>query len=103
MSSSSFNVKFSGPTERNITVTQNIDKDLSKSKGGSIKLGISEDFDKYEWFVGGSKEAEGKNVTLQAANPAFALGYNWITIVVYSGTGANAVPWSGEFTVVVSY
>jgi hypothetical protein len=98
----SFNVVFSGPTDKVIPVTSTITNDLSISNGGTIMLDISESFTNYEWFVGGSKVAAGNNVTLQADNPAFIPGNNWITAVVYDGTGANAIPWSGAFVVVVN-
>jgi uncharacterized repeat protein (TIGR02543 family) len=95
------NVPFTGPTERNIPITRNIANNLSKSGGGSITLTIDESFDRYEWFVGTTNVASGNNVTLQASNAAFITGHNWITAVVYTGTGANAIPWSGEFVIQV--
>jgi hypothetical protein len=95
----SFNLTFRGPTEKVISITKTVTDNFSKSNGGTITLGISENFTNYEWFVGGSKVATGKNVTLQASNSAFVTGNNWITVVVYD----NATPWSGEFMALVTY
>jgi len=96
------NVPFTGPTERIITITRVITNNLSQSGGGSVTLKINESFDRYEWFVGTTHIANGNNVTLQAANTVFIPGHNWITAVVYTGTGADAIPWSGEFVVQVN-
>jgi hypothetical protein len=93
----SFNVTFTGPTEKVISVTKTTTNNLSKSSGGTITLGLSENFTNYEWYVGGTKVGTGKDITLNAGNAAFVVGNNWITAVVYE----NAVPWSGEFAVVV--
>jgi len=95
-------VDFYGPTEKVISIGRTITNNLSISNDGSITLNITESFDKYEWYVGGTKVADGNNVTLQADNPAFKAGANWITAVIYTGTGANAIPWSGEIMVVVN-
>jgi hypothetical protein len=100
LGSSTMNVHFTGPTERIISVTRNITNNLSKSGGGSVTLGISANFSSYEWYIGTTKAAEGKNVNLYANNPAFIVGDNWITVVVYEGTGA--IPYSGEFMVHVA-
>ena len=89
-----------GQADKVITVIQTITGNLSKS-GGAITLHITESFDRYEWFVGGTKVATGNTVTLQADNPAFAVGPNWITAVVY--TSSNAMPWSGRFMIYVNY
>jgi hypothetical protein len=95
-------VSFTGPTEKIIPITRNITNNLSKSGEGSITLGINEDFSSYEWYIGTTKAAEGKNVTLQANLAAFTVGDNWITIVVYEGTGTGAIPYSSEFIVHVA-
>jgi len=100
-SSAVINVPFIGPTEKNVSITRVTANNLSKSGGGSITLTINESFDRYEWFVGVTNVASGNNVTLQASNPAFTTGNNWITAVVYTGTGANAIPWSGELVIYV--
>jgi len=100
--SGTFNVTFTGPFQKVISINKTITSNLSKSAGGAITLTIDESFDRYEWFVGTTNAASGKTVTLQAVNPAFITGQNWITVVVYTGTGANAIPWSGEFFVYVS-
>ena len=102
VSSSSIDVSFTGPTEKNITINKDILNDLSQSYEGSIFLSITETFDNYEWYIGKTKVASGNHVVLQADNPAFIIGYNWITVVVYSGTGSNAIPWSGVFLVMVN-
>jgi len=96
------NVPFTGPTEKIISITRDITNNLSKSNGGAIALTINESFDRYEWFAGTTHVASGNNVTLQASNMAFTPGINWITAVVYTGTGASAIPWSGEFFVYIS-
>jgi len=98
----SINVPFTGPTEKNISISRTITNNLSKSGGGSITLTINENFDRYEWFVGKTNVATGKSVTLQADDTAFITGRNWITAVVFSGTGASAVPWSGEIEIKVT-
>jgi len=95
------NVPFTGPTEKIISINRTIANNLSKSNGGSITLIINENFDRYEWFVGGANVANGNNVTLLASNTAIKTGNNWITAVVYTGTGTNAIPWSGEIVIYV--
>jgi uncharacterized repeat protein (TIGR02543 family) len=100
--SGTINISLSGPSEKMITISRSITDNLSKSGGGSITLGISEDFNRCEWFIGANTAAEGKNVTLQANNAAFAVGINWITVVVYDGAGSMAIPYSGEFMVLVA-
>ena len=95
------NVPFIGSAGRNISITRVIANDLSRSGGGSITLTINEDFDRYEWFVGTTNVASGNNITLRATNTAFITGHNYITSVVYTGTGADAIPWSGEFVIQV--
>ena len=99
LGANTINVPFVGPAERMISITKTVDNNLSITRGGSITLSIAESFTSYEWFVGGSKVVEGGNVTLYANNSAFVQGKNWITVAVYEGSGANAVPWSGEFEV----
>ena len=99
---STIDITFTGPTERIISVTQTVTNNLSQSGGGSVTLGIAGSFDGYEWFTGGTELATGNSVTIQADNPAFVLGYNWITAVVYTGTGASAIPWSGAFIIYVN-
>jgi hypothetical protein len=94
----SFNVTFNGPTVKVISVTKTVTNNLSKSGGGTITLGLSESFTNYEWYVGGTKVGTGKDITLNAGDTAFVVGNNWITAVVYE----DAVPWSGEFVVVVT-
>jgi len=96
------NVPFIGPSEKIISITRDITNDLSKSGGGSITLTINESFDEYEWYVGTTPVATGKSVTLQAANAVFIPGHNYITAVVYTGTGAAAIPWSGDFMIHVT-
>jgi len=98
----SIRVPFIGPTEKSILINRTIYNNLSKSNYGSVTLTITENFNNYEWFTGGTKLATGKSVTLYASNQALVTGYNWITAVVYTGTGAGAVPWSGEFVIVVN-
>jgi hypothetical protein len=100
--SDTINIRFIGPTEKDISITRNITNNLSKSGGGSITLDINENFSSYEWYIGATKVANEKNVTLQASNTAFTVGDNWITIVVYEGTGSDAIPYSGEFMVLVT-
>ena len=95
-------IDFTGPTEKVISIGITVTNNLSISKGGSVTFTITESFDRYEWFVGGSKIAEGNSITLYADNPAFAVGPNWITAVVYTGTGVNAEPWSGEIMTLVN-
>ena len=97
-----FQVTFTGPTEKQISISTTITNNLSQSAGGSIDLSISETFDRYDWFIGGTKVATGGNVTLYADDPAFSPGLNWITVVVYTGTGPGAIPWSGKFLVQVN-
>jgi len=96
------NVPFTGSTEKTIPITRVITNNLSKSGGGSITLTINESFDRYEWFIGTAHVASGNNVTLQATNAAFIPGINWITVVVYTGTDVNVIPWSGEFIILVT-
>jgi len=95
------NVTFTGLTEKIISINRTITDNLSKIGGGSITLEVTEDFAQYEWFIGETKAATGKEVTLQANNAAFAIGYNWITVVVYEGTDSGQTPYSGVFTVQV--
>jgi len=100
--SSIINVPFTGPTDTIISITRVVTNNLSKSGGGSVTLTINESFDQYEWFVGGVNVASGNNVTLQAANAVFITGHNYVTAVVYTGTGTNAILWSGEFVIQVN-
>jgi len=100
--SGTINVSFTGPSQKVISINRNVTNNLSKNAGGAITLSINESFDRYEWFVGTTNVASGNSVTLYANNPAFITGQNWITVVVYTGTGTNAIPWSGEFFVYIS-
>jgi len=100
--SGTINVTFTGPSQKVISINRNITNNLSKNADGAITLTINESFDRYEWLVGTRNLASGNSVTLQASDSAFVIGNNWITIVVYTGTGANAIPWSGEFFVYIS-
>ena len=97
-----FVLSFTGPTEKVISISKTVNNNLSRSEEGSITLGIFESFDRYEWFVGAVKVADENIITLQASDPVFALGLNWITAVIYTGTGASAIPWSGKFLVQVN-
>jgi len=102
LSHNSMYIRFVGPTEKNITVEKTIINNFSKNGGGSMTLSVGENFDRYDWFVGETKVASGKNVTLQASDEVFVIGQNWITVLVYVGTGVGAKPWSGEFFVMVN-
>jgi len=100
--SGTLNVTFTGPSQKVISINRTVANNLSKSADGSITLTINESFDRYEWYVGTNNVANGNSVTLLASNSAFITGQNWITVVVYTGTGANAIPYSGEFFVNIS-
>jgi hypothetical protein len=91
---------FTGPTERVIPITRKIINNLSKNDGGSIELGINEDFSAYKWFIGAAEVANTPQVTLLANRTEFTVGDNWITVVVYDGT--EAIPYSAEFMVHVT-
>jgi len=69
---------------------------LSKSGGGFVSLTIDENFEKYEWYVGGNP-INGKTINLPADDSRFVLGYNLITPVIYIGDE----PYSGEITLFV--
>jgi len=88
---------FKDPSEKVITISQTTNND------GSITLSIAEFFDKYEWFTGeGTKLAEGQEVTIQVDDQNLAQGINYITAVVSTGAGADAMSWSKEVAVYVN-
>ena len=85
------------PQELIPAVDKAVFRNFSKSGGGAVFLSIANAglFDRFEWFVGGDKIAEGDSIMFPADLKrnnvdVFASGFNWITVLAYAG----AVPWS---------
>lgn len=94
---------FAGPTQEYhylefvLTSTSNT---FSHGSDATLKLKVNGEFSGYAWYMDGILLSEtGSELTVQAAN--YTAGNHWLTIVLYTGTTANPVPWSAEYLVKV--
>ena len=101
-----FSLNVTGITDITITITlphYNLAYiPFSKSNDDSTTMSITENYDRYEWYIGDTHAASGDTVTFYADNPAFITGKNRITIMVYTGSGADATVWSGNMEIWVT-
>jgi hypothetical protein len=98
--SSTVTVPFTGPTEKLIEVERVITHNNSHTNGGTVTLSITGDYTAYAWYLDGAALAEtGGSLSLNAVN--YTIGEHWLTMVVYTGTAPNQIPWSGEIAIYV--